>query len=530
MKTILWKLTALLLTAALLLPTAFASFAFAADAALPIVCVCGEGEIYATKEDGTRYLPKAEYADEVVASAVPELIPLFAKAFVTNDYREWSEKALEALAPIYADIKPSPDGTLPEGTSCDWSWSPGNVDLHNAACRYYNYWWDFRLSPLEVADDLQAYIQEVKRLTGAEKVVLEGRCAGVAVQAAYLTKYGTDDVAKCIFVCNALHGFDFADLAFSGKVTISGAALYRYLQEYDLLSGLDARIYTIIMSMLRAMNKNASADEILSLFLKIYDKIGPTFIGPFLREFYGVSLGYVAMVDEHFDDYLEYVFPTAELKAEYAPIIAKAKDYHEMVQCQIDDLLQRIDEEGTPVYFIAVYGEQQIPVGPMSDYQGDQMANAKAQSFGATTAKMAETLPESYLAAQREKEDFNFISPDKQIDASTCMFPYQTWFIKNLRHWFHGDDLMSLLDAIAHTDNAAIDTLAGFPQYLNAKEDHSALEIAQEVNENDVDWAALEPQADGKTEFLAGGVAFFARIIAFFSRLVKTVKQWFGIA
>ena len=530
MRKTIQKLISLWLAVALLLPTAFAASASASDADLPIVCVGGESEIYAIKEDGTWYFPKQEYADEVVAAAVPELIPLFAKAVVTNDYTEWSEKALEAIAPIYDSIKPNPDGTLPAGTVNDWSWSPGQLDLRSAAHKYYMYWWDFRLSPLDVADDLHAYIQEVKQQTGSDKVVLASRCAGSSVEAAYLTKYGTEDVAKCIFICNALHGFDFADLSLSGNVTIPGGALYRYLEEYDLLGGLDARVATIVMSMLKAMNKNASADEILALFMKIYDKIGPSFISPYLREFYGISLGYVSTVDEHFDDYLEYVFPTAELKTEYAPIIEKAKAYHETVQCHIDELLQRIDGEGTPVYFIANYGEQQYPVGPMSEYQGDQLANVMDQSFGATAAKMTETLPESYLAAQTEKGLEAFISPDRQIDASTCMFPWQTWFIKNLRHWFHGGDLLELVAAIAHTDNASVDTLAGFPQYLNAKEDHSALEPAKEVNENDIDWAALEPQTDGKTEFLAGGVAFFARIVAFFSRLVRTVRQWFGKA
>ena len=530
MRKMIRKTLALLLTAALLLPTAFASFAFAADADLPIVCVCGETEIFAVNENGERYAPKAEFSEQLVNEAVPELIPVFAKAVATNNYTEWSEKALEAIAPIYEPIQPRPDGSLPENTGINWSWSPAAVTPADPRFNFYEYWWDFRLSPLEVADDLRAYLQCVTERTGQEKVVLESRCAGTAVAAAYLEKYGTDLIAKTIFVCNSLHGFDFSDLCLSGNVTVPGKALYRYLEEFDLLGGLDANISTLIMSMLKAMNKNASADEILSLFLKIYDKIGPTFIGPYLREFYGICPGYVATVDEHFDDYLDYVFPTEELKAEYASVIAKATDYHENVQNHVDDLLRRIDGEGTPVYFIAVYGEQQYPVSPRSEYVGDQLQCVALQSFGATTAKMTETLPESYLAAQREKEDFNFISPDKQIDASTCMFPYQTWFLKNLRHAFDGLDLMSLIDAIAHTDNAAIDTLAGFPQYLNAREDHSAVEPAREVNENDIDWAALEPQADEKTEFVAGGVAFFARIIAFFSRLVKTVKQWFGIA
>ncbi len=527
MKLTLKKTLSLFLAVALMIP----ALALAGTAAnkTPIVCVCGDGEILATKEDGTRYAPKAEYADELVSEAVPELVPVFAKALVTNNYDEWSEKALEALSPIYAPIKPNPDGTLPEGTGPDYSWSPENLHRENAAANYYAYWWDFRLSPLDVADDLNAYIEAVKAQNGADKVVLESRCAGVSVAAAYMDKYGTDSVEKVIFVCNSLHGFDYADLIFSGNVTVSGDALYRYLAEYETLGGLDDGISSFIFAMLKAMNKDASTDEIISLFFKLYDKIGPTFIAPFIREFYGISLGYVATVDEHFDDYVEYVFPTDALKAEYAYVIEKATAYHETIQNNIDDMLQEIDASGVPVYFIACYGEQQVPLGEMSDYQGDQMANLKDQSFGATSSKMTETLSDSYIAAQTEKGMGKYISPDKQVDASTCMFPDQTWFLKNLRHWFHGDDVLAVVDTIAHTDNITVDTLENFPQYLNAKEDHSGVDPAQAVNGNDIDWNAIAPAADGKTSFLAGVVAFFARIVAFFTRVIRFIKQAFGI-
>jgi|GEM_PF-3903642 len=47
------------------------------SANLPIIAIGGEGEIYAVNENGERYAPKAEYADEIVSAALPELIPVF---------------------------------------------------------------------------------------------------------------------------------------------------------------------------------------------------------------------------------------------------------------------------------------------------------------------------------------------------------------------------------------------------------------------------------------------------------------------
>ena len=520
----------LLLAAALMIP----SLALAGTAAdkTPVVYVHGESPVYATREDGTMYAPREEFADELIAEVVPELAPDFARAVLTNDYAEWSAKALEAIAPIYDPIKPNPDGTLPAGTGIRWSWSQETLaPAYNRKYNTYVFWWDLRRSPLDVADDLNDYIQAIKAKNNADKVVLASVCAGTGEAAAYLTKYGTQDVEKVIFICNSLHGFTFADLSLSGNVTICPDALYRYILEYDLLGSLDDNITSFIMATLRNMNKDASTEEIIDLVLNIYDKIGDCFIAPFIRQYMGLALGNVATVDEHFEDYVDYVFPTAELKTEYAPIIAKAEEFHNTVQKPLDDMLREIDANGVPVYFIANYGEQQVPVGELSDYVGDHLQSAYMQAFGATTSKVPETLSDKYIASQTEKGLGKYISPDKQIDASTCMFPDQTWFIKNLRHFFENDAILTVIDTIAHTDNIKVDTLEDFPQYLNCVEDFSVVEPAKAVNENDIDWASLEPaEPDGKTDFLAGTVAFFAKIVAFFNRVARFIRQLFGIA
>ena len=243
----------------------------------------------------------------------------------------------------------------------------------------------------------------------------------------------------------------------------------------------------------------------------------------------GTALGDVATVDEHFDEYLEYVFPTEELKAEYAPIIAKAVEFHETVQKPLDGMLREINANGVPVYFVANYGEQTYPVGDMSDYVGDQLQSVYMQSFGATTARVPETLSDSYLAAQTEKGLGKYISPDKQIDASTCMFPDQTWFIKNLRHSYENTAIESLIDVIAHTDDVTVDTLEAYPQFLNANESLTAVTPAQAVNANDIDWAALEPpQMNDDGNFIVSIIAFFAKIAAFINRIIRAIKNLFG--
>lgn len=58
------------------------------------------------------------------------------------------------------------------------------------------------------------------------------------------------------------------------------------------------------------------------------------------------------------------------------------------------------------------------------------------------------------------------ISPDRQIDASTCLFPYNTWFIKGLFHSDQPEDYhFKNLTSIAYGD-LDITSDPEFPQYL----------------------------------------------------------------
>ena len=146
------------------------------------------------------------------------------------------------------------------------------------------------------------------------------------------------------------------------------------------------------------------------------------------------------------------------------------------------------------------------------------MIDTKYTSLGATVAPFG-----------GELESGKRLSPDKQIDASTCMFPDQTWFIKNLRHSYENTAIESLIDVIAHTDDVTVDTLEAYPQFLNANESLSAVTPAQAVNANDIDWAALEPpQMNEKGEFIMGIISFFAKIAAFLNRVIRAIKDLFG--
>ena len=257
MKKLTVTLLVLVMTATALLP----AFSAGAAAKIPVINIVGEREVEVWNEDGTRYSPTEDMADAVVDEAIDELIPVFVKAFLTDDYDEWSRLALEKLTPIYDEIRPAPDGTLPENTGpYVWADMPQVLPEPSSVNWYYGYCWDFRRSPLDEAAALDEFIQSVKEKTGSDKVVLSARCGSSALAASYLYKYGTDDVSKVIFVASTLLGTPHADALLGDDIKVKGTALYSYLQANDTLSSMDERLVKFINSMLYAPNLNGSAD------------------------------------------------------------------------------------------------------------------------------------------------------------------------------------------------------------------------------------------------------------------------------
>ena len=190
-------------------------------------------------------------------------------------------------------------------------------------------------------------------------------------------------------------------------------------------------------------------------------------------------------------------------------------------------MLQEMDAADTPVYAIGGYGEQQYPIGDCADYVGDQYVNVGKQTLGATVARMTETLSDAYIAGREAAGYGKYISPDKQVDASTCLFPDHTWIVKNLRHDFNNSDVYNMVIAIALTDGATVETVEGYPQFLNAREDHTVMEPMQAVNANDIDWAAMEPNLSGPTGLIANISSVFARIILWFRSLFARITAAF---
>ena len=97
-------------------------------------------------------------------------------------------------------------------------------------------------------------------------------------------------------------------------------------------------------------------------------------------------------------------------------------------------------------------------------------------------------------------------SPDKQIDASTCLSPDTTWFIKNLEHTYFPDCVNGLVSDIVNNKDFTIDSNPEYPQYLGF--DDATQTISPMVEEN------MNTTERYETSFIDALFTFFKSVFA----------------
>lgn len=131
--------------------------------------------------------------------------------------------------------------------------------------------------------------------------------------------------------------------------------------------------------------------------------------------------------DEYFDEGIEYVFNGVEDK--YAVVIEKIKGLRDFI-FSTENILSRAYEEGVKLSYVSNYSLGLVPIYEGSDAQGDLVVSTYITSNNAKVAPYGKQLGAEELANVEPE----FISPDKSVDASACLYPEYTWFIKDAIH------------------------------------------------------------------------------------------------
>lgn len=297
--------------------------------------------------------------------------------------------------------------------------------VKTAAQRYgadkvYYLTYDWRLNPLDISDDIDAMVNRALAENGAAKVNLVCASMGGIEAVAYLSEYGYSKINRCVFLSSTFGGLYIVSDLFCGRLAVPAEALYHFTE--DKASGKPAlKLLLKVLCRARAFDAvSALAGRFLERYRgKIYDNL--------LRDLLGTMPVWWALVlPEDYPRALEFMFGGRE--EEYAGIIAISKQLQAMVADR-DALLREAAEHGVAFTVVANYNSPAMPLYERASANSDGGLETAPVSGGARVAPFGQTLGEGYVPADPAR-----LSPDRVIDASGCLFPASTWFVKDGDH------------------------------------------------------------------------------------------------
>ena len=434
------KLLSVLLACTLIVSVAVPALAAAETDANPILIVAGFTEyVLQNTETGENAFPhNTDKILNTVTAVAPSLLTLLASGRTQADYDAFCDAALPVIGDMFDDIACNPDGTVkhpevqlkyqfPESVATYGVETVGQADAFDKQILYgaidavgadkvYVYGLDWRLNPMDVADELNAWIQHIKEVQGCDKVSIAGISMGGAMVSAYLAKYGTDDVSNVTMISAAFTGLSYVGELYQGHVQIDEDGLYNML---NAALGAD--------TLSRIFGSTGLVKQAIALIDDLYAAEQDRIFTECLVPAFGYNPGMWSFVpSENYDAAKEFMFAHMDSTDAQNVLSAKLDAYH-LAQANVEQTLKNAKAAGVNVAITSNYNFQIAPVAATAKQTSDQVIETVHTSGYATCANLGETLPASV-------KDGKYVSVDRVIDASTCFLPDNTWFIKNMQH------------------------------------------------------------------------------------------------
>lgn len=430
---------------------------------MPIVYVIGRTGIVTA--DGK---PTIQENTNFITDVVAEAAPLLKDALLKNDWDPYCDAIYNSVAPRYENYRLNNEGEVENGSHNLWTWDKNTLPGRQMDIFTYRFEYDARRDPCAIADDLNEYIEAIKEKTGYDKVNLISRCLGCNIAAAYLTEYGYDSIETNVMFASAAKGYDFVGQLFAGKISFHADSINYYLDESDSFMIDDSQVSTELAKATIAYAQNLGLLSVgTAAGERIFNKVAGKIFQRLLVATYATSPGYWAMVnDENYEEAKRVVFGD-EIDTTYKVLAEKVDNYHYNVQNTLDDTLKAMAADGVKMNIICKYGFQTPPFIDGSQKLSDNRIEVSAQSFGATTVNTNKQFSLGYMINARRNGTEKYISPDRQIDSSTALFPDSTWYIKNVEHNPFHDCFNPLMLEMCYSDGQmTVNSDENWPQYL----------------------------------------------------------------
>lgn len=325
-------------------------------------------------------------------------------------------------------------GDAKQGAGIIFDATPDDVSADSELTFRY----DWRGDLVDISEDLAAYIDYVLAESGCEKVALTCHSFGSNLILAYLSKYGNDKVSAIVFDSPACNGVAVVGNLMTGKVTLDAEFLGCFLE-----GTLGENEYARLISGLYDVFELANIPDVAVGFIdEVIEVLAPAVYKETFAPLFGYWPAIWAMVpDRQIDEAMSYIFDDVLKDQDLTVLRARVEEYNTLVRASKETTLKDFDSVGN-LAVLSRYGSPAFPLTDASDLTGDTVIEASASSLGATTAPTGTYFSEEATADVDEK----YISPDRTINASTCLFPEQTWFIKDSGHFetHYTDDYYNL--------------------------------------------------------------------------------------
>ncbi len=291
----------------------------------------------------------------------------------------------------------------------------------------YNFSYDWRESPIDIAEELDEYIQNLKDDLGVKKVNVVAHSMGANVVLAYLSAFGGKSINNLVFASPAWKGTSLAGNIVTKDIEFNMFTVENYLVQLANVSAT-THITAFIISYIATydgLSKEYFGDinkVVHGILPRLYsDAIIPNIAG--MPGFWGLvpDVDYLAGKETLFGDAIN---PDLE---------AKIDAYNE-IQRNAESIIESAMEDGMKFGIVVGYNCQIIPISDEYE-QSDTIIDVEYASGGATCSRYLKAHDDwGKIYNQKEKDGHNHVSWDNKVDASTCMFPEYTWFYKNLQH------------------------------------------------------------------------------------------------
>ncbi len=323
---------------------------------------------------------------------------------------------------------------------------------------YINY--DWRMNPLDVADEINEVINRALADSGKSKVNLACASMGGVMTVAYLTKYGGSKLDKCIFLSSTFNGAYVTGDLFKGNVNFGASEVTAFAQ--SMLG--ENKGLSVLITVLDKIGAIKGITKLLNQFVannkdEVFDQLLTPCFGSML------SLWALTQPDD-VQPAMDYLFRNN--KDEYASLITKINELKSMMLSR-DAMLRQMSADGLKISVVSTYNNPLIPVYEHSYVNGDGTLESRFMTGGATVADYGKTLGDDYVSP-----DPAYVSPDNIVDASTCLFPDNTWLIKDGPHvgCSYGTDMSDFLFwMLEYEGRPTIHSNDRYPQYMLSSND-----------------------------------------------------------